>query len=136
MKNTRLKDKGRLAAFIAAVAAIATISTVAIAAPPFGVPGKPTGIDPVYGVCRGVDPACYNDWGTERDDAVLVYSRTAGPRHANLGPRLDPDHSSNLALDLDRPYVITHDYSNAGVVAASADRGERRAERAHQDARS
>lgn len=115
VKTTRLKNKRWLAALIAALAAIATVSTVAIADPQFGVPGKPTGIDPVYGVCRGVDPACYNDWGTERDNAVLVYSRTAGPRHANLGPRLDPDHSSNAGLDLDRPYVITHDHSNPAL---------------------
>jgi hypothetical protein len=83
--------------------------------PSSGVPGTPTDIDPVYGVCRGVDPACYNDWGTERDDKVLVYSRTAGPRHAHLGQRHDPDHSSNAALDLDRPYVITHDHSDPAV---------------------
>jgi hypothetical protein len=83
--------------------------------PPFGVPGHQKNIDPVYGVCRGVDPACYNDWGTERDDKVLVYSRTAGPRHAHLGRRLDPDHSSNAGLNLERPYVITHDHSDPSV---------------------
>ncbi len=115
MKTTRLNDKGWLAALIGALAAIAIVSTVAIAAQPIGIPGKPTGIDPVYGVCRGVDPACYNDWGTERDTRVLVYSRTAGPRHANLGPRLDPDHSSNAGLDLDRPYIIDDDHFNPAV---------------------
>ena len=45
-----------------------------------------------YGVCRGTDPDCYHDWGNF-DPAtdgyrVLVYSRTAGPRHAHLGPAL------------------------------------------------
>ncbi|HEY8251653.1 MAG TPA: hypothetical protein VIG70_13690, partial [Burkholderiales bacterium] len=44
-----------------------------------------------YGVCRGTNPKCYHDWAhEERDDPprVLIYTRTAGPRHANLGPRL------------------------------------------------
>ena len=42
-----------------------------------------------YGVCRGTDPDCYHDWvGDERENKVLIYTRTAGPRHANLGPRL------------------------------------------------
>jgi uncharacterized protein len=49
--------------------------------------------DPYYGVCRGTDPRCYHDWGNFDPAAgykVLVYSRTAGPRHANLGPALAP----------------------------------------------
>ncbi|MFC5745810.1 ThuA domain-containing protein [Actinomadura rugatobispora] len=47
--------------------------------------------DPEYGVCRGTDPRCYHDWGNfdpAEGYKVLVYSRTAGPRHANLGPAL------------------------------------------------
>ncbi|GFJ87516.1 hypothetical protein [Phytohabitans rumicis] len=48
--------------------------------------------DPDYGVCRGTDPDCYHDWGNFDPAAdghrVLVYSRTAGPRHAHLGPAL------------------------------------------------
>jgi uncharacterized protein len=100
---------------VAVVVAIAAVSTAAIASGPIGRPDKPTDIDPVYNVCRGVSRDCYNDWGTERDDAVLVYSRTAGPRHANLGRRFDPDHASNAGLGLDRPYVITHDHSNPAV---------------------
>jgi type 1 glutamine amidotransferase len=45
--------------------------------------------DPTYNVCRGVDPACYHDWvGPSRQNRVLIYSRTAGPRHANIGPRM------------------------------------------------
>jgi uncharacterized protein len=83
--------------------------------PPSGPPGYPRNVDPVYGVCRGVDPDCYNDWGTARDDKVLVYSRTAGPRHAHLGRRLDPDDPSNAGVDLDRPYVITHDHTDPSV---------------------
>ena len=43
-----------------------------------------------YGVCRGTDPKCYHDWaaGQRVGNKVLIYTRTAGPRHANLGPRL------------------------------------------------
>jgi type 1 glutamine amidotransferase len=47
---------------------------------------------PDYGVCRGTDPRCYHDWNNFDPAAegyrVLVYTRTAGPRHANLGPAL------------------------------------------------
>jgi hypothetical protein len=100
-------------ASLTAAGVLAAEAAPAVANP--GPPGRPTGIDPVYNVCRGVDPACYNDWSTERDDKVLVYSRTAGPRHAHLGQRLDPDDSSNAALDLDRPYVITHDHGDSAV---------------------
>ncbi len=49
----------------------------------------PSSWDPTYNVCRGVDPACYHDWAeAARQNRVLIFSRTAGPRHANLGPRL------------------------------------------------
>lgn len=46
--------------------------------------------DPAFNVCRGVDPRCYHDWAHEerQGNRVLIYTRTAGPRHANLGPRL------------------------------------------------
>ena len=50
---------------------------------------KATSWDPTYNVCRGVDPACYHDWAaSSRQNRVLIYSRTAGPRHANLGTAL------------------------------------------------
>ncbi len=48
----------------------------------------PSSWDASYGVCRGVDPKCYSDWGQTRQNRVLIYSRTAGPRHANLGTAL------------------------------------------------
>ena len=46
--------------------------------------------DPAFNVCRGTDPRCYHDWAEEEriGNQVLIYTRTAGPRHANLGPRL------------------------------------------------
>ncbi len=45
-----------------------------------------------YGVCRGTDPKCFHDWPRAKtsDDRVLLYTRTAGPRHANLGTPLPP----------------------------------------------
>ena len=43
--------------------------------------------DSYYNVCRGVSTECYNDWHAfdSLPNKVLIYSRTAGPRHANLG---------------------------------------------------
>jgi type 1 glutamine amidotransferase len=49
--------------------------------------------NPDYGVCRGLPTDCYHDWGNFNPATgyrVLVYSRTAGPRHAHLGPVLPP----------------------------------------------
>ncbi len=47
-----------------------------------------------YGVCRGVDPECYRDggngWVDGEQKRVLIWSRTAGPRHAHLGTALAP----------------------------------------------
>jgi uncharacterized protein len=62
--------------------------------------------DPDYGVCRGTDPACYHDWGNfDPADGrrVLVYTRTAGPRHAHLGTALGaglnpPLNDNNVAV--------------------------------------
>ena len=46
--------------------------------------------DPIYNVCRGVDARCYHDWAAAKRNGnrVLIYSRTAGVRHQNLGPPL------------------------------------------------
>jgi len=43
-----------------------------------------------YGVCRGVDPKCFHDWPRNRAPQyrVLLFTRTAGYRHADLGPPL------------------------------------------------
>jgi type 1 glutamine amidotransferase len=51
-------------------------------------PGAKDNFDPVYNVCRGTDPRCYHPWVDNRQNKVLIYTRTAGPRHANLGPAL------------------------------------------------
>lgn len=64
--------------------------------------------DVYYNVCRGTNPKCYHDWGAfaSTPDRVLIYSRTAGPRHANLGtplaaglnPTLNPDNLMQAGL--------------------------------------
>lgn len=41
-----------------------------------------------YGVCHGTDPSCYHNWGVTRQKKVLLFTRTAGPRHASLGTAL------------------------------------------------
>jgi len=51
-------------------------------------PGTVDNFDVTYNVCRGVEPRCYHPWVDDRQNKVLLYTRTAGPRHANLGPRL------------------------------------------------
>ena len=51
-------------------------------------PGAKDNFDPIYNVCRGTDPRCYHPWVADRQNKVLLYTRTAGPRHQNLGPPL------------------------------------------------
>jgi type 1 glutamine amidotransferase len=79
----------------ASVAALATV--LVLGAPASAHGGDKAGArqlgDMDYGVCRGVDQSCYHNWGNfdlSKGTKVLVYSRTAGPRHANLGPALAP----------------------------------------------
>jgi type 1 glutamine amidotransferase len=55
-----------------------------------------------YGVCRGTDPKCFHDWPRAARSGplkVLLYTRTAGPRHANLGAALGPGLNPPLADD-------------------------------------
>ncbi|MEV0646321.1 ThuA domain-containing protein [Phytomonospora sp. NPDC050363] len=66
--------------------------------------------DPEYGVCRGTDQRCYHDWGNfDPADGfkVLLYTRTAGPRHGNLGPA--------LAAGLNPPLTAANVVHNAVV---------------------
>jgi uncharacterized protein len=53
-------------------------------------PGAKDNFDPIYNVCRGTDPRCYHPWKEGRENKVLLYTRTAGPRHANINPPLGP----------------------------------------------
>ncbi|GIE88592.1 ThuA domain-containing protein [Actinoplanes regularis] len=50
--------------------------------------GQERYFDPYYNVVRGRVPASYHPWVGNRQDRVLLYTRTAGPRHAHLGPAL------------------------------------------------
>jgi hypothetical protein len=57
-----------------------------------------------YGVCRGIDPACYHNWPRAKTTQyrVLLFTHTAGPRHADIGKALGagmnpPLDDSNIA---------------------------------------
>ena len=74
-----------------------------------------------YGVCRGTDPACYHDWGNgwDEEDAekrILIWSRTAGPRHQHLG--------STLGAGLN-PTLGANNVAQAALIAWAAERGIR-----------
>ena len=62
-------------------------------------PGAKDNFDPVYNVCRGTDPRCYHPWVDDRQNKVLIYTRTAGPRHANLGTALAPGKNPPLGAN-------------------------------------
>lgn len=92
-------------------AAVATLAATGAHAQGVGLgtngnlpPGAlPTSWDPTYNVCRGTDPKCYNNWIPTRQKRVLIFSRTAGPRHANLGTPLaaglnPPLNANNTAV--------------------------------------
>jgi type 1 glutamine amidotransferase len=38
-----------------------------------------------YGVCRGVDPGCFHNWGVVHNNSVVIFSRTAAQRNGALG---------------------------------------------------
>jgi hypothetical protein len=77
----------------AALAAAASVGLAHSAPAAANAPGqvKKSNHDVYYNVCRGTDPACLaqnNGWAPMSESSrtrVLIYSRTAGPRHANLG---------------------------------------------------
>jgi type 1 glutamine amidotransferase len=108
----------RRSALIATLTAITTAAATLLTAWLTGLPSaahKDTGAtelgDPDYGVCRGTDVRCYHDWGNfdpARGYRVLLYTRTAGPRHADLGPALGPG--------LDPPLTAANVVQN-GIVA-------------------
>ena len=51
-------------------------------------PGTEKFFDPYYNVVRGQVPRSYHPRVANREDRVLLYTRTAGPRHTHLGPAL------------------------------------------------
>jgi uncharacterized protein len=76
--------------------------------------------DPVYNVCRGTSDECLaqnNGWAERPASAlnrVLIYSRTAGPRHANLGTSLaglglnPPLNANNVMQATLRAWLAEH----------------------------
>jgi type 1 glutamine amidotransferase len=54
---------------------------------------------PDYGVCRGTDRKCFHDWARARPAGyrILLFTRTAGPRHQHLGPALGAGMNPELA---------------------------------------
>ncbi len=44
-----------------------------------------------FGGCLTTNKSCYHNWVQDRENRVLLYTRTAGPRHANIQPALGPD---------------------------------------------
>lgn len=92
----RFTSKSVLSTVVTAVtSAVVTFAAALVALPSSAGGGHDDGArqlgDPEYGVCRGTDRRCYHDWGNfDPADGfkVLLYTRTAGPRHGNLGPAL------------------------------------------------
>jgi type 1 glutamine amidotransferase len=74
-----------------------------------------------YGVCRGTDPTCYNEWGRGWEEGepkrILIWSRTAGPRHAHLGAPLAAGLNPPLNVDPLRPNV-----AQTALIAWAAER--------------
>jgi type 1 glutamine amidotransferase len=81
--------------------------------------------DPEYGVCRGTDPSCYHDWGNfhpANGYKVLLFTRTAGPRHADLGPALAPGLNPPLtAANVVQNAIITLGQQNGFAVDYTED---------------
>jgi type 1 glutamine amidotransferase len=101
---------------VAVLAALLVTSPPLAAHPRNGRTGAQHLGDPDYGVCRGLDPDCYHDWGNFDPAAdgyrVLLYTRTAGPRHADLGPALAPG--------LDPPLTAANVVQNAILAIGAA----------------
>ena len=108
---------GGIAAALAAVVVLVTTSIPSSAQKEPKPDAGPQNLGRVdYGVCRGTDPDCYHDWGNFNPAVdgykVLLYTRTAGPRHADLGPALGPG--------LDPPLTAANVVQNAIVAMGAA----------------
>lgn len=71
-----------------------------------------------YGVCRGVDPECYHDFGnnfsTDGVNRILIFTKTGGFRHGHLG--------SPLGAGLNPP-LAANNVAQAGLVSWAAEVG-------------
>jgi len=90
--------------------AAAAVCFIFPAAAQTGNPGGPINDrlgDMDYGVCRGVDPKCFHDWPRKPAEQIrlLVFTKTAGYRHANLGPSL----AEGINPPLDPKNVVHHE---------------------------
>jgi type 1 glutamine amidotransferase len=89
--------------FLAAgLLALAAATSVGLAQAQTGNPGGKTNDflgEMDYGVCRGLDERCFHAWprAETKEYRVLLFTRTAGPRHANLGPALGTGLNPQLA---------------------------------------
>ena len=77
------------------LAVLALAAAFGVARAQTGNPGGPVNDnlgEANYGVCRGTDPKCFHDWPRAKTSEyrVLLFTRTAGPRHADLGKPLGP----------------------------------------------
>ncbi len=96
-----MRSKGSCAKILAAVLACATAGGAG------GQTGNPGGAindnlgDANYGVCRGIDPRCFHDWARapSKQYRILLYTKTAGPRHGALGKPLGAGVNPPLADD-------------------------------------
>lgn len=91
---------------IAAVAAVlAGLGAAVTALAQTGMPGGLINDNlsaPDYGVCRGTDPKCFHDWPRAKPTGqyrILLFTRTGGPRHQNLGKPLPPGLNPPLGDD-------------------------------------
>jgi len=79
-----------------AAAALGMLAAVLSAGAALGQTGNPGGPindnlgAPDYGVCRGLDVKCFHAWERPKTSQyrILLFTRTGGPRHVNLGDRL------------------------------------------------
>ncbi len=86
-------------------AAVIGLGAMVLAAAAAAQTGNPGGAindnlgDYDYGVCRGIDPRCFHDWPRPKTTQyrVLLFTHTAGPRHADLGPALAAGLNPQLA---------------------------------------
>jgi hypothetical protein len=110
------KTLSSAALVLLAASAVAGPAEPTVAQPTNGnaFPGAKDNFDPVYNVCRGTDPRCYNPWVETRQNKVLLFTRTAGPRHANLGP--------SLTAGLNPPLLASHVVQNA-IIAWMLEQG-------------